>query len=73
MGNTSDKTLFQSAAKAGDTRAERMLASMRTRLALRLAEKKIRNQGVAAIQREIEDEDLAEWRARMAEIKRNTA
>lgn len=51
---------------------ERLLARMRTKLMRRLEEKKISVSEVVAIQLEIEDEELQEWRARMAEIRKKS-
>ena len=47
---------------------ERLLARMRSKLMRRLEDKKMTVQEAVAIQLEIEDEELQEWRARMAEI-----
>jgi len=50
---------------------ERLMARMRTKLMRRLEDKKMSVPEVVAIQMEIEDEELNEWREKMAEI-RNT-
>lgn len=47
---------------------ERLLARMRSKLMRRLEDKKMSVQEAVAIQLEIEDEELKEWRTRMAEI-----
>jgi hypothetical protein len=51
---------------------ERLLARMRSKLMRRLEDKKMSVQEAVAIQLEIEDEDLQEWRARMAEISKKS-
>ena len=49
---------------------ERLMARMRNKLTRRLEDKKLNALEVVAIQLEIEDEELNEWRARMAEIRK---
>jgi RIO-like serine/threonine protein kinase len=49
---------------------ERLMARMRTKLMRRLEDKKMSVPEVVAIQMEIEDEDLTEWRAKMAEMRK---
>lgn len=51
---------------------ERLLARMRAKLMRRLEDKKMSVQEAVAIQLEIEDEELQEWRARMAEISKKS-
>jgi len=66
--NPSDEYLEK--AKLLDEEAcERVLSRARSKLMRRLEDRKITVQEVVAIQLELEDEDLAEWRAKMAEIK----
>ncbi|MDP1926883.1 MAG: hypothetical protein Q8K62_00055 [Thiobacillus sp.] len=48
---------------------ERLLSRARSKLKRRLDDKKISMLEVVALQLEIEDEDLSEWRQRVAEIK----
>lgn len=48
---------------------ERLLSRMRTKLTRRLEDKKLSALEVAALQLEIEDEDLEEWRKKWSEIK----
>ncbi|MBS1146785.1 MAG: hypothetical protein H6R08_961 [Proteobacteria bacterium] len=48
---------------------ERLLSRARSKLKRRLDDKKISMLEVVALQLEIEDEDLNEWRQRIAEIK----
>jgi hypothetical protein len=49
---------------------ERLLSRTRTKLARRLEDKKLTALEVVAIQLEIEDDELQEWRAKMAEISK---
>jgi len=51
---------------------ERLMARMRTKLMRRLEDKKMTVPEVVAIQLEIEDEELNEWREKMAEIRKKT-
>jgi hypothetical protein len=51
---------------------ERLLSRMRGKLTRRLEDKKLSALEVAAIQLEIEDEELNEWRERMDEIKKKS-
>ncbi|MHB1188421.1 hypothetical protein [Thiobacillus sp.] len=51
---------------------ERLMARMRTKLMRRLEDKKMNMSEVVAIQLEIEDEELNEWREKMAEIRKKT-
>jgi len=48
---------------------ERLMARMRSKLMRRLEDKKMSVPEVVAIQMEIEDEELNEWREKMAEIR----
>jgi hypothetical protein len=49
--------------------AERLMARMRGRFARRLEDKKLTALEALALQLELEDEWLLEWRTRMAEIR----
>ncbi len=49
---------------------ERLLSRMRAKLLRRLEDKKLSALEVAALQLEIEEEDLNEWREKWAEIKK---
>lgn len=49
--------------------AERVFSRMRGRLMRRLGDKKLTPLDAVAIQLELEDEDLAAWRERLAEIR----
>lgn len=51
---------------------ERLLSRMRAKLMRRLEDKKLGALEMVAIQLEIEDEELNEWREKMAEIKKRT-
>lgn len=51
---------------------ERLLARMRTKLQRRLEDKKLSALESVAIQLEIEDEMLQEWREKMAEIRKSS-
>lgn len=49
---------------------ERLMSRMRAKLIRRFADKKFTDLEAAAIQLEIEDEALNEWREKMAEIRK---
>ena len=49
---------------------ERVLSRMRSKLMRRLEDKKMNMLEVVAIQLEIEDEELNEWREKMVEIRK---
>lgn len=51
---------------------ERLMARMRTKLMRRLEDKEMNVSEVVAIQLEIEDEELNEWRQKMAELRKKT-
>lgn len=52
--------------------AERLLSRVRSKLMRRLDDKRLSEQEVVAIQLEIEDEALNEWRKRMSDISSTT-
>ncbi|MEW6120930.1 MAG: hypothetical protein AB1593_12665 [Pseudomonadota bacterium] len=60
---------MEKAAKLSKAETERLLSRSRNKLMRRLLDKKLTPVEAVAIQLEIEDEELAEWRASMAEIK----
>lgn len=60
------------ARKLEQEETERLLARMRSKLMRRLEDKKMSVQEAVAIQLEIEDEELQEWRTRMAEISKKS-
>jgi len=49
---------------------ERLMARMRAKLMRRLEDKKMNALEAVAIQLELEDEDLKEWREKMAEVSK---
>jgi hypothetical protein len=49
---------------------ERLLSRMREKLKRRLEDKKLSTAEAVAIQLEIEDEELNEWREKMAEMRK---
>ncbi len=51
---------------------ERLLSRTRTKLVRRLEDKKLSALEVVAIQLEKEDDELQEWRERMAEMRKRT-
>jgi len=52
--------------------AERLLSRVRSKLMRRLDDKRLSEQEVVAIQLEIEDEALNEWRKKMSDISSTT-
>lgn len=71
MRKPADKYL-EKAGQLEHEETERLLARMRSKLMRRLEDKKMSVQEVVAIQLEIEDEELQEWRTRMAEISKKS-
>jgi N-acyl-L-homoserine lactone synthetase len=71
MRKPADEYLEQ-ASHLNNEETERLLARMRAKLMRRLEDKKMSVQEVVAIQLEIEDEELQEWRERMAEISKKS-
>lgn len=69
MKRTPSDEYLEKARLLDEEARERVLSRARSKLTRRLADSKITEEEVVAIQLEFEDEDLAEWRARMAEIK----
>lgn len=63
---------LEKAKQLSEEETERLLARMRAKLMRRLEDKKMSVAEVVAIQLEIEDEELQEWRARMAEIRKKS-
>lgn len=66
---TPDEKYLEAAKLLTETEAERVLSRMRGKLHRRLEDKKLSMMEALAIQLEIEDEHLKEWRERMAELK----
>ena len=69
MKRTPSDEYLEKAKLLDEEGSERVLSRARSKLMRRLEDRKITVEEVVAIQLELEDEDLAEWRARMAEIK----
>jgi N-acyl-L-homoserine lactone synthetase len=63
---------LEKASQLSEEETERLLARMRSKLMRRLEDKKMSVQEAVAIQLEIEDEELQEWRARMTEIRKKS-
>ncbi len=69
MKRTPSDEYLEKAKLLDEEASERVLSRARSKLMRRLEDRKVTVQEVVAIQLELEDEELAEWRARMAEIK----
>jgi len=69
MKKAPSETYIEKAKLLSKEDTERLLSRMRTKLMRRLEDKKLSTLEVVAIQLEIEDEDLDEWRKRWAELK----
>ena len=69
MKKTPSDEYLKKAKRLDEKTSERLLSRARAKLMRRLEDNKISALEVMALQLEIEDEDLAEWRERMAEIK----
>ncbi|WP_124703222.1 hypothetical protein [Sulfuriferula multivorans] len=72
MRKTPDEEYLEKAKLLTEEETERLLSRMRTKLMRRLEDKKLSALEVVAIQLEIEDKELNEWRERMAEIAKRT-
>lgn len=72
MRKTPDEQYLEKAKRLTKDETERLLSRMRTKLTRRLEDKKMTALEVVAIQLEIEDKELNEWRERMVEIEKNT-
>lgn len=66
------KAYLEKAAKLNKTEIERLLSRARKKFMRRLEDEEMSVQEVVAIQLEIEDEALQEWRAEWAEIRNRT-
>lgn len=64
---------LEKASQLNKKETERLLARMRSKFMRRLEGKKMTVQEAVAIQLEIEDEELQEWRTRMTEIRKKSA
>lgn len=69
MKKTPSEEYLEKAKLLGKEENERLLSRIRAKLLRRLEDKKLSALEVAAIQLEIEDEDLNEWREKWSEIK----
>ena len=69
MKKTPSAEYLEKAKLLGKEENERLLSRIRAKLLRRLEDKKLSALEVAAIQLEIEDEDLNEWREKWSEIK----
>ena len=67
----SDEYLEKARLLSGEE-TERLLSRMRSKLKRRLEDKKMNTLEAVAIQLEKEDEELNEWRAKMAELREKT-
>lgn len=72
MGKTASEAYLEKAKLLSKKETERLLSRAREKLIRRLEVKKLSALEVAAIQLELEDEALSEWRERMAEIRNKT-
>lgn len=72
MRKTPDEEYLEKAKLLTEEETERLLSRMRAKLMRRLEDKKLSALEVVAIQLEIEDKELNEWRERMAEIEKRT-
>jgi hypothetical protein len=66
---TPTEEYLEKAKQLSDEEAERLLARMRGRFARRVEDKKLSKTEALALQLEFEDEELTEWREKMAEIR----
>ena len=69
MKKTPTDEYIEKAKLLDEDASERLLSRTRSKLKRRLDDRKITTLEAKAIQLEIEDEDLNEWRKKMAEIK----
>jgi hypothetical protein len=69
MKKTPSDKYLEKAKLLSKEETERLLSRMRTKLMRRLEDKKMSAEEVVAIQLEIEDEDLEEWRKKWTELK----
>jgi N-acyl-L-homoserine lactone synthetase len=69
MKKTPSEKYLEKAKLLSKEETERLLSRMRTKLMRRLEDKKMSAEEVVAIQLEIEDEDLEEWRKKWTELK----
>ena len=70
MRKTPSDEYLEIAKNLSKEETERLLSRTRSKLIRRLESEKITTLEVVAIQLEIENEDLSEWREKMAEIRK---
>jgi len=70
MRKTPSDEYLEKAKLLSEEETERLLSRTRSKLMRRLESEKMTALEVVAIQLEIEDEDLSEWRKKMAEIRK---
>jgi hypothetical protein len=70
MSKTPSEEYLEQAKKMSKADTERLLSRVRKKLVRRLEEKEMTLLEVAAIQLELEDEDLNVWREKWAEISK---
>ncbi len=70
MSKTPSEEYLEQAKKMSKADTERLLSRVRKKLVRRLEEKEMTLLEVAAIQLELEDEDLNAWREKWAEISK---
>ncbi len=70
MKRTPNEEYLEKARQLNKEETERLLSRARGKLTRRLEDQKLTPQEVVAIQLEIEDEDLNEWRERWDAIKK---
>ncbi len=68
MKKTADAEYLEKAKLLSKEETERLLSRARNKLVRRLEDQKLSTLEVLALQLEIEDDDLNEWREKMAEI-----
>ena len=62
---------LEKASHLSDEEVERLLARMRGKFSRRVEDKKLSRTEALALQLKFEDEELTEWRKKMAEIRAN--
>ena len=70
MRKTPSDVYLEKAQTLSKEETERLLSRARLKLIRRLESEKMTALEVVAVQLEIEDEDLSEWRVKMAEIRK---
>jgi N-acyl-L-homoserine lactone synthetase len=72
MKKTPAEEYVEKAKLLSKAETERLMSRMRSKLTRRLEDNKYSEQEAVAIQLEIEDEELKEWRKNMAEIRKKS-